>query len=203
MSMFRARHFEANRLRHNEVRFNMRHEKHHYNLSFQPLPKPMRSAPYHLELEEIVPSDKMNSIKSSQKLIFHATGDTGGVKRPEDQLLVVSHMEEDFNVPLDDQPAFFYNLGDVVYYYGEETEYYQQFYEPNALYPAPIIAIPGNHDGAVPPWLETPSLEAFVNNFCTSTSRLADASFDEPRDTMTQPNVYWTLNTPYATVIGL
>jgi Calcineurin-like phosphoesterase len=43
-------------------------------------------------------------------------------------------------------PAFFYHLGDVVYYDGEHASYYQQFYDTYLHYPAPIFAIPGNHD---------------------------------------------------------
>jgi hypothetical protein len=44
-------------------------------------------------------------------------------------------------------PSFLYDLGDVIYKFGEASEYYSQFYEPYAHYPAPIFAIPGNKDG--------------------------------------------------------
>ena len=44
-------------------------------------------------------------------------------------------------------PAFCFHVGDVVYFYGEENYYYSQFYEPFKAYPAPIFAVPGNHDG--------------------------------------------------------
>ena len=46
-----------------------------------------------------------------------------------------------------DRPAFFYHLGDVVYFNGLRQLYRVQFYEPYKYYPAPIFAIPGNHNG--------------------------------------------------------
>ena len=44
-------------------------------------------------------------------------------------------------------PSFFYHLGDVVYFTGARSSYYDQFYDPYLHYAAPIFAIPGNHDG--------------------------------------------------------
>lgn len=170
---------------------------------FRPLPAPIGTAPYHVALEEIVPASVMQSILAAKKMVFHTIGDTGGVKNPADQQLVVSHMENDLAATnVADRPAFFYHLGDVVYYYGEESQYYPQFYEPNAHYAAPIFAIPGNHDGDLIDQA-VPSLQAFVTNFCTKEPQIASVSGDAPRDTMTQPNVYWSLYTPYATFIGL
>ncbi len=49
------------------------------------------------------------------------------------------------------KPAFLFHLGDVVYDFGEAQYYYDQFYEPYRNYPAPIFAIPGNHDGFIVP----------------------------------------------------
>jgi acid phosphatase type 7 len=170
---------------------------------FRPLPTPTGAAPYHVALEDILPASVMQSILAAKKMVFHTIGDTGGVKNPADQQLVVSHMENDLAAAnIADRPAFFYHLGDVIYYYGEESQYYSQFYEPDAHYQAPIFAIPGNHDGDLIDQ-SVPSLQAFVTNFCTETPQLASASGDAPRDTMTQPNVYWSLYTPYATFIGL
>jgi hypothetical protein len=130
-------------------------------------------------------------------------GDTGGVKAPQAQEIVIMHMDNDLDVTdATARPAFFYHLGDVVYYYGQLSEYYSQFYEPNVHYAAPIFAIPGNHDGDV---LDTsvPSLAAFVENFCASEPHLTPEAGDSGRDAMTQPNVYWTLDTPFITFIGL
>jgi predicted phosphodiesterase len=101
------------------------------------------------------------------------------------------------------RPSFFYHLGDVVYYDGESANYWPEFYEPYINYPGPIVAIPGNHDGDVNPATGESSLEAFVRNFCSQSSVISPDNIDAPRRTMTQPNVFWTLNTPLVTIIGL
>ncbi len=179
--------------------------RHHAlpNQPFRPLPAPSGPYPYHLSLDNILPPDQMQAIRASGRIVFHVAGDTGGVRSPQPQQLVSMKMEEHFNLPNPaDCPAFFYNLGDVVYYYGETSEYYPQFYEPYSHYPAPIFAIPGNHDGDV---LDpnTPSLAAFAENFCATTPHLTAQAGDVPRDAMTQPHVYWTLDAPFVTIIGL
>lgn len=170
---------------------------------FRPLPAPPGPEPYHLSLTEVLPAEHIELIRSSGHIIFHAVGDTGGVKSPEPQMIVIKHMDQDFATPDPcAQPAFLYHLGDLVYFYGEAAQYYPQFYEPAAHYPAPIFAIPGNHDGDV--FDETvPTLSAFLNNFCAPMPRHTKEAGDALRDAMTQPNVYWTLEAPFVTIIGL
>ncbi|HYL65802.1 MAG TPA: metallophosphoesterase [Nitrosopumilaceae archaeon] len=170
------------------------------NQKFYPLPFPTGVFPYHLSLDDVLSKDQISSIQKSGEIIFHIVGDTGGIKNPVPQQIVAMAMESDFN---NSNPAFFYHLGDVVYYYGESSEYYSQFYDPYVHYPAPIFAIPGNHDGDVAPGDLTTSLKAFVRNFCSSVSQTSPDAGDSPRHTMTIPNVYWTLDTPFATIIGL
>lgn len=170
------------------------------NQKFQPLPVPTGAFPYHLSLSDVLPQNQITSIQKAGSISFHIVGDTVGIKNPIPQQIVAMAMESDFN---SSAPSFFYHLGDVVYYFGQATEYYSQFYEPYLHYPAPIFAIPGNHDGDVAPSDLTPSLEAFVRNFCSSTPQVSPDAGDVPRDTMTIPNVYWTLDTPFATMIGL
>jgi hypothetical protein len=169
----------------------------------QPLPQPTGPSPYHLSLDQVLTSAEMQTIQSSGRMVFHVVGDTGGIKTPQDQDLVVAQMEQDLAVSNPTaRPAFFYHLGDVVYYYGQASEYYSQFYEPYLHYDAPILAIPGNHDGDVVV-SSVPSLAAFVENFCATEPHLSSEAGDSGRDTMTQPNVYWTLETPFVTFIGL
>ncbi len=131
---------------------------------------------------------------------FQVAGDTGGVKFAQPQQHVADAMEADFSGG--SQPAFFYHLGDVVYFFGEGTNYYDQFYDPYVHYPAPIFAIPGNHDGDVQdPSVST--LAAFVRNFCSATPQVSPDAGEAPRQSMTQPNVYWTLDSPFVTLVGL
>lgn len=120
-------------------------------------------------------------------------------------------MEGDFPKDYPDQqadpehpvPSFLYIVGDIVYYYGEAEQYYAQFYEPYKNYPAPIFAIPGNYDGLVKSGSSVPSLQAFMDNFCASRVTWTAESIDAERSAMTQPNCYWTLMTPYATLVGI
>ena len=117
---------------------------------------------------------------------------------------VIDKMEEDFN-ELDPRnvPSFFYHLGDVVYNFGENEYYYDQFYEPFRNYQAPIFAIPGNHDGMV--YRDDPdkSLLAFMSHFCDSEPRHPPEAGGLTRTTITQPGVYFTLTAPLVTIIGL
>jgi acid phosphatase type 7 len=174
------------------------------NQPFRPLPKPTGPAPYHLSLEAVLPPSTIAAIQEAGRLVFHVAGDTGGIKTPQDQKIVAMHMVYDCETPeLAARPAFFYVLGDVVYYNGEAGHYYDQFYEPYLHYPSPVFAIPGNHDGDIAPNSSVPSLAAFVENFCAEAPHLTPEAQDVPRDAMTQPNVYWTLEAPFVTIIGL
>ncbi len=169
----------------------------------QPLPQPTGSSPFRLSLDQVLSTTAMQTIQSSGRIVLHVVGDTGGIKSPQNQDIVAAHMEQDLAVAdVTARPAFFYHLGDVVYYYGQATEYYSQFYEPYLHYDVPILAIPGNHDGDVI-GSSAPSLAAFVENFCATDPHLSSEAGDSGRYTMTQPNVYWTLETPFATFIGL
>ena len=112
----------------------------------EPLPSPTGQAPYQMTLNSILPPDEVTEIGNGDHLAFHMVGDVGGIKRPEYQLAVAGAMANDAHSPHD--PArFLYLMGDVVYYNGEAGQYYPQFYEPYADYPAPIFSVPGNHDG--------------------------------------------------------
>ena len=164
------------------------------------LPTPTGKSPYRLDLEAVIGKDAVTAIAKSGRLVFHTVGDTGGIDNAWPQQIVAYWMEKDAAQHF---PAFFYHLGDVVYYDGEHGSYYPQFYEPYLHYPAPIFAIPGNHDTdvGVPP--NHRSLEPFMKNFCDTKPHHSPDARDIERTTMIQPNCYWTLNTPLATIIGL
>jgi hypothetical protein len=119
------------------------------------------------------------------------------------QELVAKGMEQDFDPEADasGNPAFLYITGDCVYFNGEVTEYYKQFYQPYELYPGPIFAVPGNHDGENLDGQNT--LDGFLRNFCAPQAVKMPESADSHRTAMVQPNVYWTLLTPLLSIIGL
>jgi hypothetical protein len=166
-----------------------------------PLPRPTGKYPYRMDLAEVLGPAAVSEVTSSGKLVFHCVGDTGGVVSANAQQIVANHMQADLASA--DPPRFFYHLGDVVYFYGEHTNYYGQFYEPYSLYGAPIMSIPGNHDGAIAPHTQATSLDAWNENFCANAPHHTDEAGDNDRDAMTQPNPYWTLVTPLATFVGL
>ncbi|MGI0102631.1 MAG: metallophosphoesterase family protein [Nitrosotalea sp.] len=171
------------------------------NQKFYPLPPPTGQVPYHMSLDSVLPPNQISKIQKFKKMVFHIVGDTGGIKDPYPQQAVAVAMKSDFDS--ENAPMFFYHLGDVVYFYGEASQYFSQFYEPYANYPGPIFAIPGNHDGDVARGYNTPSLEAFVTNFCSQKPQVSPDGGESSRDTMTQPNVFWTLDAPLVTMIGL
>ena len=147
---------------------------------------------------------KALSIQQAGQLVFHSVGDTGSAAGPVTQSLVADKMVSDFaEAAAADLPSFLYHLGDVVYYFGEATYYYDQFYEPYRNYPAPIVAIPGNHDGVVYQQDPQPTLSAFLRNFCTATPAPSLDAGGLSRTTMIQPGVYFTFEAPFVRILGL
>jgi hypothetical protein len=184
------------------LRSNVDHEPWDNDHIFHDLPDATGSPPYHLDLSDLLAPEEMATIQRSGKFIFQATGDTGNV-RNEYQIEVAKLMKED---AAKTGSKFCYHLGDVVYDYGEDREYPGQFYDIYEGYDYPIVAIPGNHDGAR--FDGGPdSLAGFMANFCDTRPRMPPSieriGRHPGRDTMTQPNCYWTLNTPFFTIIGL
>ena len=102
-------------------------------------------------------------------------------------------------------PSFAYHLGDVVYSFGESIYYYDQFYDPYRDYPAPIFAIPGNHDGMVAPNTNAVTLDAFLKNFCTAVepSHRTPEAGELSRTAQIQPGVYFTFEAPFMRILGL
>src|SRR5215472_14100028 len=156
---------------------------------------------------DVVLPDEAKVVLDEQMLVFHSVGDTGGIHGEEVEKAISDAMEAQLEAAQAAQkpmPAFYYHLGDVVYFNGLSTDYDAQFYEPYQGYHGPIFAIAGNHDGdthtrPTDPVDNEPSLYGFMRNFCDTTSIFDSAH----RPTMTQPYVYWTFDTPFATIIGL
>jgi Calcineurin-like phosphoesterase len=170
----------------------------------EPIPAPRVNPPV-MDLGAVLSADDIAEIQSAGKLVFHSVGDTGGIKQPEPQLAVADAMCADlvsFSGYASGQPAFFFHLGDVVYYFGQQRYYPEQFLDPYRNYDAPIFAIPGNHDGVL--YAKEPvaySLQPFVEYFCTAAPVAAAPSFS--RTTMTQPGAYFVLTAPFTRFIGL
>jgi 3',5'-cyclic AMP phosphodiesterase CpdA len=163
-----------------------------------PLPAPTGPAPYHLHLAEVLGATELDAIRRTGELRFHCVGDTGGHHNPIPQRAVIAAMATELE---GERPvSFFFHLGDIVYLHGERANYDAQFFEPYRVYPAPILAVAGNHDGELAPGSEAGSLAAFVEQFCAPAH---EPSPPERRPALHQPNVYWTLEHDWVTVIGL
>lgn len=147
---------------------------------------------------------RVSAIQSSGQIVFHSVGDTGSLRGPNTQSLVSDKLVTDF---IEQNPAeipsFFFHLGDVVYSFGEAQYYYDQFYEPYRNYQAPIVAIPGNHDGMVYSGDAARTLDAFMRNFCAPTADHAPEAGGLLRTAMIAPGPYFTLDAPFVRILGL
>jgi uncharacterized protein YukJ len=138
---------------------------------------------------------------AGKSIVFDMAGDTGA---PSEQKLTqeLKVTELITRNATSVQPAFLFHVGDVVYFYGEEDYYYSQFYKPFQDYPAPIFAIPGNHDGIT--YNKTMiSLDPFKSAFCAPAPARWEGSGGILRTSMAQPGVYFTLDAPLVSIIGL
>jgi hypothetical protein len=150
----------------------------------------------------------VQEIEQAGQIVFHSVGDTGSsdVRKYRTEIRVSDQLASDIHSSAGaDRPAFLYHLGDVVYDFGESRYYYDQFYEPYRNYPAPIFAIPGNHDSFVIPGTaaaEAP-LEIFARNFCAEKPTITPEAASLHRTAMTQPGVYFALDAPFVRIIGL
>jgi hypothetical protein len=176
----------------------------------QQIPAPQATPP-RMDLTQVLGKDVLDAIAKARKISFHAVGDTGAAKinafqtaaqARTNEATVADAMTADLMAAGADAPAFFFHLGDVVYYFGEAQYYNDQFYDPYRAYDRPIFAIPGNHDGAVF-GAQVPSLEAFVRNFCSASLTHSPDAGGLVRSAMTQPGVYFALDAPFVTIIGL
>ena len=155
-------------------------------------------------LSSVLPRIDATAAKN-KKLVFHMVGDTGGVYGTETEDAVAAAMVKQVGSGGDLVPEFLYHLGDIVYFNGQSNLYTPQFYEPFQNYDAPILAIPGNHDGDLkvekgdPADNDPYSLYGFMVNFCDTTS---EPQFKH-RDPMDQPYCYWRLTAPFVQIIGL
>jgi hypothetical protein len=181
----------------------------------QPVPPP-RTAESRVDLAGVLGAEFLAPIVAGKKLSFHAVGDSGAAKVNSFQTAaqaiaheasVADAMARDVQAGGQTGPAFFFHLGDVVYNFGEGQYYYDQFYAPFRGYDRPIFAIPGNHDGMVfgstPDVPQVPTLTAFLRNFCAEKPTKSPDAGDLVRSTMDQPGVYFTLDAPFVSIVGL
>src|SRR5262249_31452569 len=100
---------------------------------------PPRRSNATLQLADFLPAQIITAIQQAGQISFHAAGDTGAAKvnRSQTAATAIAHqahvadaMAQDVDTAGDTGPAFLFNLGDVIYNFGEAQYYYDQFYEP-------------------------------------------------------------------------
>lgn len=172
----------------------------------QPIPK-LNVDPPTMDLAQVLGPAMVQSIQTAGVISFHSVGDTGAtsIGHLTDEESVADMMAGDVRSGGVSAPWFFFHLGDVVYNFGEAEYYYEQFYDPFRNYDRPIFAIPGNHDGMVygDSTKAPPTLQAFLRNFCATQPGPSKDAGGLIRSAMTQPGVYFSLNAPFLTIIGL
>jgi len=187
--------------------------QHQYQI--QPVPTPSVPQP-RMALADVVGPGPVAGIQAAKMIAFHAVGDTGAATVTATHPAAVSIANEagvadamaaDVAKGGPGAPSFFFHLGDIVYHFGEGRYYYDQFYEPFRGYDRPIFGIPGNHDGVVfgqnPDVPQVPTLQAYLRNFCAAAPGPSPDAGGIMRSVMTQPGVYFTLDAPFVSIIGL
>jgi hypothetical protein len=171
-----------------------------------PFPPPRGLPEPRLTLTQVLGGDprQTRAIAAAGQLVFHATGDCGSTRGPATQNQVADKMVGDFaeSVPRE-VPQFALLLGDIVYSFDEPQYFYDQFYEPYRDYPAPILALAGNHDGMVSPLAHAASLAAFLRNFCASSFVVTPEAGGLSRTAQIQPGVFYTFDAPFVRILAL
>jgi Calcineurin-like phosphoesterase len=173
-------------------------------------------------LAQVVGSERAAQIEAAGAVRFHAVGDSGAGKYPIDkgggalhfgevspqvvnaQHAVAQAMNRDLNASLPgSSPAFFFHLGDVVYFDNTPAGFHEQFYEPYQDYGGKIIAIPGNHDAEVLLGHQPSTCYEFMKNFCPAGPTVPPDASPIIREMSAQPGVYWWLQTKFLDLVGL
>jgi hypothetical protein len=171
-----------------------------------PFPAPRGLPEPRLSLTQVLggASATTSAIARRGQLVFHATGDCGSSRGPATQSLVTDKMVADFSESTPAEvPQFALLLGDIVYSFGEAQYYYDQFYEPFRNYPAPVLALAGNHDGMLSPLAHAASLAAYLRNFCASSFMVTPEAGGLSRTAQIQPGVFFTFEAPFVRILAL
>jgi hypothetical protein len=178
-----------------------------HKLAPMPFPPPRGLPEPRLTLAAVLGDNEaavQRRVATNGQLVFHAVGDTGSTRGPESQNLVADKLVGDFDeADAKNLPVFFFHLGDVIYSFGEGQYYYDQFYEPYRDYPAPIVALAGNHDGMVAPGTNVTTLAAFLENFCATEFEVTPEAGGLSRTAQIQPGVFYTFEAPLLRILAL
>lgn len=172
-----------------------------------PVPKPARNPT--MNFSDLVGTGEIAAIRQKGSLQFHAVGDAGNGSAAQEKITEAMTRDVVPAAPANGA-AFFLNLGDIIYGPGKADHYAGKFYRPNMPYlrPAPnfegiILAIPGNHDGEVRSSADSPTLKAYLENFCAPPGKIPPMAASFNVTMPHQPGPYWHLDAPFLDLIGL
>jgi len=171
-----------------------------------PFPVPRGGVEPRLTLEQVFGGNgsAIDTITKAGQIVFHAGGDCGSTSGPRTQNEVTDKLVSDFQEEIGKEvPQFCLLLGDIVYSFGEAQFYFDQFYEPYRNYPAPILAVAGNHDGMVSPETHAVSLAAFLRNFCAEKFIVTPDAGGLSRTAQIQPGVFFTFEAPFVRILAI
>ena len=135
-------------------------------------------------------------------VVFHAVGDTGSTRGPENQNLVSDKMVNDFTDTDQGQPSFFLHLGDVIYSFGEAKYYYDQFYEPYRTTRRRSSPLPATTTA----WLRQARRHdagGFPGKFCASDFEVTSEAGGLSRTAQIQPGVFFSFEAPFVRILAL
>jgi hypothetical protein len=180
-----------------------------HRLNPMPFPAPRGGVEPQLTLSQVFGGNDQagTAILRNGQIVFHATGDCGSTRGPTTQNEVTDKMVGDFNESKAlEVPQFCLLLGDIVYNFGETEYYYDQFYEPYRNYPAPVLAVAGNHDGMISPLAHATSLAAYLRNFCADPTQgftVTPEAGGLSRTAQIQPGVFFSFDAPFVRILVL
>jgi hypothetical protein len=168
----------------------------------------LKRTPPTMTLADVIGQPGADAVKASGKIVFHTFGDSGNPQVANQEMVADAMTAEYDTTKPGSAPAFLFHLGDVIYYDNTDAGYHAQFYSPYKRYPGKIIAIPGNHDGELFKFDGTPTgqkvtLAAFQKNFCQPKPGVPPGAGSIYRQMVSQPGVYWRLDSPFLDVLGL
>jgi len=162
-----------------------------------------------MQLADVVNDSFVEAIQNANKIVFHAVGDTGAAKgnNPTTEATVTDLMAADVQSGGVDSRASFFISAMLSTTLVKVSTITNQFYEAVPRLRSAHLRHSGNHDGMVfGPDPDTPnatSLKAFKRNFCAVAAGPSPDSGSLVRSVMTQPGVYFSLDAPFVSIIGL
>ena len=173
------------------------------------LPQPSGTSPFRMDLSTVLTAAQIAQIEKDQRMVFHSVGDTGGVNTTTYQQQVATFMELDIEPGLPGRPS---PRSSIISATSSTTTARLSTTTGSSTSPTCTIPVPSSPSPAITTATSIPTTSStsrpirskgFVRNFCAQAPIHLPEASDAPRDAMTQPNVYWTLTTPLATIIGL